>query len=85
MLAIEAALAIQPIRLAGVAKLVDATDLKSVGRKPLPVRPRPPAPLHEGRPLTFRRRGAEDEFADQPLCCRRLCHLIPGDDRRHLN
>ncbi len=35
---------------AGVAKLVYARDLKSLGRKALPVRARPPAP-HLSRPL----------------------------------
>lgn len=32
-------------RSAGVAELVDATDLKSVGSNPVPVQVRPPAPL----------------------------------------
>jgi hypothetical protein len=35
-----------PISLAGVVKLVDALDSKSSGGNPVPVRPRPPAPLN---------------------------------------
>ena len=38
-----AAAAYNPVS-AGVAELVDATDLKSVGGNPVPVRFRPPAP-----------------------------------------
>ena len=45
---------------AGVAELVDATDLKSVGGNPVPVRFRPPAPASAAEPLRLGERGVAE-------------------------